>query len=166
MIAAPVVGNIFRDTLRYLNIRPKYEPEILEKIASEEVIVPNILNMPAGEATELLRRREIQFRLIGKGSYVFDQIPKPGAKINRNTKILIYFDPEEQYNPQGNNKLILPNFQGCSLRKVDEILSEMGLKLEARGTGIAVSQNPSPGIIVEPGSLIRIIFQPHEDKLP
>jgi stage V sporulation protein D (sporulation-specific penicillin-binding protein) len=166
VIAAPVVGNIFRDALRYLNVRPKYEPEILEKITSQEVVVPNILNMPIGEATQLLAKKEIQYRFIGKGSYVFDQIPKPGAKINRNTKVLIYFDPEEHYNLKNSNKSMLPNFQGCSLRKVDEILSEMGLKLEAKGTGIAVSQNPPAGTVVGPGSTVSIIFRPNEDNSP
>jgi stage V sporulation protein D (sporulation-specific penicillin-binding protein) len=166
VIAAPVVGNIFRDALRYLNVRPKYEPEVLEKITSEEIIVPNILNMPIGEATQLLKKKAIQFRFIGQGSYVFDQIPKPGARINRNTKVLIYFDPEEHYSFKNSNKLMLPNFQGCSLRKVDEILSEMSLKLEAKGTGIAVSQNPPPGTVVEPGSAVQIIFKPNEDNPP
>jgi stage V sporulation protein D (sporulation-specific penicillin-binding protein) len=166
VIAAPVVGNIFRDALRYLNVRPRYEPEILEKITSEEIIVPNILNMPIGEATLLLKKKGIQFRFIGQGSYVFDQIPKPGARINRNTKILIYFDPEEHYNFKNSNKQMLPNFQGCSLRKVDEILSEIGLKLEAKGTGMAVSQNPPPGTVVGPGSTVQIIFRPSEDNPP
>jgi len=166
VIAAPVVGNIFRDTLRYLNVQPKYEPETLEKITNEEIVVPNILNMPIGEATGLLKRKEIQFRFIGQGSYVFDQLPKPGARINRNTKILIYFDPEEHYNLKISNKLVLPNFQGCSLRKVDEILNEMGLKLEAKGTGMAVSQIPPAGTVVEPGRSIQIIFKPGEDNLP
>jgi stage V sporulation protein D (sporulation-specific penicillin-binding protein) len=166
VIAAPVVGNIFRDALRYLNVRPKYEPEVLEKITSAEVIVPNILNMPIGEAVKLLKKKEIQYRFIGQGSYVFDQIPKPGAKINRNTKILIYFDPEEHYNFKGSNKLVLPNFQGCSLRKVDEILNEMGLRLESKGTGIAVFQNPPPSTVVEPGSTVHIIFRPNEDNTP
>ncbi len=167
VIAAPVVGNIFRDALRYLNVSPKYEPEILEKITSDEVMVPNILNMPVGEAVALLQKKEIQYRFIGKGSYVFDQIPKPGARINRNTKILIYFEPEEQYNFNGSNrsnKLVqpLPNFQGCSLRKANEILNEMGLKLEAKGSGIAISQNPPPGTVVESGRIVQIIFQPNE----
>lgn len=166
VIAAPVVGNIFRDALRYLNVRPHYEPEIMEKITNEEIVVPNILNIPIREATQLLEKKEIQFRFIGQGSYVYDQIPKPGARINRNTKILIYFDPEEHYNFKNSNKQMLPNFQGCSLRKVDEILSEMDLKLEAKGTGIAVSQNPPPGTVVGPGSTVQIIFKPSEDNLP
>ncbi len=163
VIAAPVVGNIFRDGLRYLNVRPKYEPAVLEKITSEEIIVPNILNMPIGEATQLLKKKEIQYRFIGQGSYVFDQIPKPGARINRNTKILIYFDPEEHYDFEASNKMVLPNFQGCSLRKAAEIVSEMGLKLEAKGAGMAVSQNPPPGSIVGPGRTIQIIFASSEN---
>ncbi|MCL6589428.1 MAG: PASTA domain-containing protein [Firmicutes bacterium] len=165
VIAAPVVGNIFRDTLRYLNIRPKYQPEVLEKIASNEIIVPNILNMPIAEALKILKQKRINYRLIGQGSYVFDQIPKPGAKIDRNTKVLVYFDPEEQYSQWG-NEILLPDFHGYSLRKVDELTTRLGLKLDAKGIGTAAVQNPAPGSVVAPGSTIHIIFKPGEEQLP
>ena len=166
VIAAPVLGNIFRDTLRYLNVQPRFEPEQLEKLSSDEILVPNILNMPIAEAEQLLRSRQIDYRLMGRGSYVFDQVPKPGARIKKDSKILIYFDPEEHYNYNNSGKVVLPNFQGYTLRKVDQILTEMGLVLEARGMGVAVAQNPAPGTAVEYGSTVRIDFKPVKDNLP
>ncbi|HEX3044049.1 MAG TPA: penicillin-binding transpeptidase domain-containing protein [Bacillota bacterium] len=165
VIAAPVVGNIFRDTLRYLNIRPKYQPEVLEKIASTEIMVPNILYMSTSDAIKILKQKQLNYRLIGQGSYVFDQIPKPGAKINRDTKILIYFDPEEQYNRRG-NEIVLPDFHGYSLRKVDELMTRLGLKLDSKGTGVAAGQTPPPGSVVAPGSTVYISFQPGEEQSP
>jgi stage V sporulation protein D (sporulation-specific penicillin-binding protein) len=162
VIAAPVVGNIFRDSLRYLGVKPKFEPEVLEKISSEEVIVPNLLYQPLEEAIKLLKKDQINYRLMGQGDFVFDQMPRPGVKINRNSKILLYFDPEEKYLLQG-EKALVPNFSGFSLRKVDQIVKEIGLKLEAAGTGMAVSQDPPPGTMVEYGSRIQVFFKPNPE---
>ena len=164
VIAAPVVGNIFRDTLRYLGVKPKYEPEVLEKISKDEVIVPNVLNMPTEEAIAVLKSKQIEYRLVGKGSYIFDQVPKSGVKINRNTKVLLYFDPEEQYGGSHGSMIILPDFTGLSLRKADQLLTDMGLKLEAKGDGVAVAQEPSPGSTVDYGSKVKVIFKPSINK--
>ncbi|MGE5583683.1 MAG: penicillin-binding transpeptidase domain-containing protein [Bacillota bacterium] len=167
VIAAPVVGNIFRDALRYLGVKPRYEPATLEKISSEEVIVPNVLNMPIAEALAVLHNKQLEYRFIGKGSYVFDQVPKPGARINKATKVLLYFDPEEHYQfKEDRTRVVLPNFQGLSLRKVDQLLTDMGLKLEAKGTGVAVEQQPPPGTILEHGSIVKVLFKPKLDNIP
>lgn len=164
VIAAPVVGSIFRDSLRYLGVKPVFEPQIIEKLNKEEVIVPNLLNRPIAEALALLQKSKINYRLIGRGSFVYDQVPKPGVKINRQTKVLIYFDPEEKYQ-SGKIKLILPNLKGLSVSKAEQLLSELGLNLEAQGNGIAVEQHPSSGTVVESGSKIKVLFKP-ESKTP
>jgi stage V sporulation protein D (sporulation-specific penicillin-binding protein) len=167
VIAAPVVGNIFKDALRYLGVKPRYEPEVTEKISSEEVVVPNIQNMPIADALAILKKKQIAYRFIGNGSYVFDQVPKSGATINRNSKVIIYFDPEEQYQfKELSSRIVLPNFQGLSLRKANQILTDMGLKLEAKGTGVAIQQEPPPGTVLEHGSTVKVTFTPKVDNLP
>jgi stage V sporulation protein D (sporulation-specific penicillin-binding protein) len=167
VIAAPVVGSIFKDGLRYLGVKPNYEPEVMAKITSEEVIVPNIRNMPIDQALAILRSKQIGYRLIGNGSYVFDQVPKSGVTIKKNSKVIIYFYPEEQYQSKGmHSRVVLPNFQGLSLRKVNQLLTEMGLQLEAKGTGVAVGQEPPPGTILERGTIVNVTFTPKLDNLP
>lgn len=161
VIAAPVVGSIFRDSLRYLGVKPIFEPQDIEKLNEEEVVVPNLLNRPVAEALALLQKSRVNYRLIGRGSYVYDQVPKPGVKINHHTKVLIYFDPEEKYQ-SGGIKLILPNLQGLTDLKVKQLLSELGLKLVAEGSGIAVGQEPSAGTVVESGSSIKVQFKPEK----
>lgn len=164
VIAAPVVGSIFRDSLRYLGVKPVFEPEVQERLNEEEVTVPNLLNRPIAEALALLQKSKVNYRLIGRGSFVYDQVPKPGVKINRQTKVLIYFDPEEKYQ-SGKIKLILPNLRGLTTSKAKQLLSELGLILEIKGTGIAVEQLPVAGTVVETGSTIKVLFKP-ETKTP
>jgi len=167
VIAAPVIGNIFKDALRYLGVKPRYEAEVAEKLSSEEVIVPNVRNLPITEAEGILQKKQISYRLLGKGSYVFDQMPKAGARINRNSKVILYFDPKEQYQYKTRgSQLVLPNFQGLSIRKVNELLIDMGLKLEAKGTGIAAGQEPPPGTVLAHGASVKVFFTPKTDDLP
>ncbi len=163
VIAAPVVGSIFRDSLRYLGVKPVYEPQVLEKLNEAEVIVPNLLNRPIAEALAILHKSKVNYRLIGRGSYVYDQVPKPGVKINRQTRVLIYFDPEEKYQT-GKVKLILPNLQGLSITKAEQLLSELGLNLEVEGSGIASAQQPAAGTVVESGSIVKVQFKPEQKK--
>ena len=163
VIAAPVVGGIFRDSLRYLGVKPVFEPQNLDKLNAEEVIVPNLLNRPIAEALAILQKNRVNYRLIGKGSYVYDQVPKPGIKIKRQAKVLIYFDPEEKYQ-SGKVKLLLPNLQGLSVAKVEQMLSELGLNLKALGNGAATEQQPPAGTVVESGSTINVLFKPGSQK--
>ncbi len=168
VIAAPIVGSIFKDALRYLGVKPRFEPEVTAKMTGEEVIVPNIQNLSTEEAIALLHKSQLGYRMIGSGGYVFDQVPKPGVVLSRNSKVILYFTPEAeyQYKEKNNTQLVLPNFRGLSLRKVNEILSEMDLKLTAKGTGIAVEQRPAPGTVIERGSIINVTFVPKPDVLP
>jgi stage V sporulation protein D (sporulation-specific penicillin-binding protein) len=159
VIAAPVVGGIFRDSLRYLGVKPVFEPQTLDKLNAEEVIVPNLLNRPIAEALAILHKNRVSYRLIGKGSFVYDQVPKPGIKIKRQSKVLIYFDPEEKYQ-SGKVKLLLPNLHGLSVAKVEQMLNELGLNLKALGNGIATEQHPPAGTVVESGSVINVLFKP------
>lgn len=163
VIAAPVVGGIFRDSLRYLGVKPVFEPQTLEKFNAEEVVVPNLLNRPIAEALAILQKNRVNYRLIGKGSFVYDQVPKPGVKIKRQTKVLIYFDPEEKYQ-SGKVKLLLPNLQGLSEVKVEQMLNELGLNLKASGSGVAVEQQPPAGTVVESGSTINVLFKAESQK--
>jgi stage V sporulation protein D (sporulation-specific penicillin-binding protein) len=155
VIAAPVVGNIFRDSLRYLGVKPQYSPETLEKMAAESVTVPDVLNRKAAEALKLLKQNQIPYRTIGEGDLVYDQVPKAGTTIARGVKVILYLDPEAKY--QSNvTKVAVPELRGLNLLKVEQILAELGLKSQTAGAGRVVSQSPAAGTIVDYGSVIQV----------
>lgn len=157
VIAAPVVGNIFRDTLRYLGVRPQYDSEMLEELEQDKVLVPNILNLPVSEAAKTLRRAGLDYRLIGEGQVVYEQVPKSGVSIPKGTKIIIYLDANAKYT-KGNTKILLPDLHGLSIEKCQQILGELGLKLEASGNGYLVNQTPAAGKMVDFGSTVKANF--------
>lgn len=54
--------------------------------------------------------------------------------------------------------LQMPNLKGTSVRDAWTLCSQLGLKLEAHGTGQAREQHPSPGAIVDAGETVRVVF--------
>jgi len=163
VIAAPVVGNIFRDSLRYLGVRPEYDAAALEKLNEAAVTVPNISGLSIEKATRTLKGIGLDFRIIGAGNLVYDQTPKSGAKVGRGVKVILYLNPAAKYNRE-NTKVLLPDLRGLSLAKSSQILGELGIGLEARGTGVLVNQSPPAGVMVELGSTVKATFKNVADE--
>ena len=158
VIAAPVVGNIFRDVLRYLGVKPHYDETVLTKQAETEVVVPELLKKPLSEALAILRQEELGYRLLGKGELVYNQIPRAGTKISKGTKILLYLDPLEKEKFQ-DGKVIIPDLQGLTLVKVKQVLNNFGLQVVAQGDGVVVSQSVVAGMAVARGTVVKVILE-------
>ncbi|HYH03802.1 MAG TPA: PASTA domain-containing protein, partial [Bacillota bacterium] len=94
---------------------------------------------------------------------VYDQVPKAGATVNRGAKIIMYLDPEAKYF-SNSTKVVVPELKGLTNDKGEQILTELGLKLQAEGVGTIIRQIPAPGTIVDYGSAIRVEMKPLEQK--
>lgn len=55
-------------------------------------------------------------------------------------------------------KVTLPDFRGMSKRKVLNRCMELGIRLQSKGSGVAVFQSPLPGTKVAPGSSVSVTF--------
>ena len=53
---------------------------------------------------------------------------------------------------------VMPDLRGQSVRDAARMCAQLGLRLEARGEGRAVRQNPEPGAEIDPGQIIRVDF--------
>jgi cell division protein FtsI (penicillin-binding protein 3) len=53
---------------------------------------------------------------------------------------------------------LMPDLRGQSVRDVLRMCQQLGLRLEARGEGRALRQNPAPGSEVDPGLVVRVDF--------
>jgi stage V sporulation protein D (sporulation-specific penicillin-binding protein) len=159
VIAAPVVGNIFRDALRYLGVKPQYGPEAMAKMAADSVTVPQVLNLSVGAGLKLLKKLQIQYQLVGTGELIYDQVPKAGTAINRGTKVVLYLDPESKFS-SNTTKVVIPELKGLTNLKGEQILNELGLKLQTDDSGVIISQTPAAGTIVDYGSTVRVELKP------
>ncbi|RAL26058.1 stage V sporulation protein D [Thermoflavimicrobium daqui] len=90
VVAAPIVGKVLHDSLRYLEI-PKRKSQIPPEdtpLTTPIVEVPNLI----GQETDKIRTSLYSFQLeySGDGEKVIDQVPKPGERVKKGSTIRIY----------------------------------------------------------------------------
>ncbi|MDO8461831.1 MAG: penicillin-binding protein [Deltaproteobacteria bacterium] len=54
----------------------------------------------------------------------------------------------------------MPDLRGLSMRQAISLLEGRGMKIELRGTGVAVGQSLAPGTAIKEGALCQVFFQP------
>lgn len=54
---------------------------------------------------------------------------------------------------------VMPDLKGCTIRQVLDLLNRTGLKYRMEGSGLAVTQEPSPGTAITPGATCSVKFQ-------
>ncbi|MBA4542544.1 MULTISPECIES: stage V sporulation protein D [Thermoactinomyces] len=90
VVAAPIVGNILEDSLRYLKIpkRTKQIPLEQTPLTTPIVSVPNLI----GQDIDRIRNSLFSFPLqvVGTGEKVINQMPKPGVRVKKGSTIKIY----------------------------------------------------------------------------
>lgn len=89
-MAAPIGSQIFGEVLPYLEVKKDNETEEIK----EEVIVPNIEGMTVQEAESALKDVGLEINLSNeevdkKETKVQEQLPKPGIKVYKGTKISV-----------------------------------------------------------------------------
>ena len=52
----------------------------------------------------------------------------------------------------------MPDLRGQSVRDALRMCAQLGLKLEARGDGLATQQSPAAGIEVDAGQTVQVDF--------
>jgi stage V sporulation protein D (sporulation-specific penicillin-binding protein) len=90
VVAAPIVGDILDESLRYLKV-PKRKNQIPPEdtpLTVPKMSVPDLI----GEDIDKIRASLYSFPLEvrGQGDKVIDQIPKPGERVKKGTAIRIY----------------------------------------------------------------------------
>ncbi len=92
---------------------------------------------------------------VGSEDYIPDavqplQSPKNGLKEEAQESITVQV--------KSGPDIIIPNFRGLGKRTVLARCMELGIRLQAKGAGLAVFQSPSPGTKVSAGTACDVIF--------
>lgn len=85
IVAAPLVGQIFRSTFAYYGVEPTLDPEDIPT----DVTMPDIDGLSATAACAEMRKAGLTYEVAGEGSKVVYQFPAAGAEIDTNT--IVYF---------------------------------------------------------------------------
>ena len=154
-MAAPVVGNMLADILPYLGVVPHYtEEEILEL----NITVPKLEGMYVEDVTATLDRLQLDYRFVGDGGTVTDQIPSPFAVVSPGTSVVVYMGESRP----DNEAVKVPELTGKSYNEAKRILEAAGLFIRSVGVsagagGATVSvQSMAAGSDVEYGAVVEV----------
>ncbi|WP_129596447.1 stage V sporulation protein D [Anaerophilus nitritogenes] len=93
--AAPAAHDILKDTLRYLDVEPRFSEAEAKEYKKNQVVVPELRNMTLTAATKVLGEHNLQYEtepyeVDQPDTIIIDQFPKPGAHIQEQSMIILY----------------------------------------------------------------------------
>ncbi|WDV44183.1 stage V sporulation protein D [Clostridiaceae bacterium M8S5] len=98
-IAAPVAGAVVEDTLKYLNLKPRYTEEELNSIEKNNLKVPDVRNKTITEAGKMLSSMGLKYNTdivdVKKGDIVIDQYPLPGTTVKKGHLMELYINGKQ-----------------------------------------------------------------------
>lgn len=90
VVAAPIVGNMIDDSLRYMGVKKRKDQIMPEDtpLTTPIIEVPNLI----GQDIDKIKTSLFHFSLdvYGDGDQVIDQIPQPGQRVKKGSHIQIY----------------------------------------------------------------------------
>jgi len=136
-VAAPVFREIAEQILPDLNVTPDTETK-LPPAQTAQTTRPSPQQLKEEQATAEQREATLP-RVVAAQSFngrrnevVFAVATKRGA--------------------------VMPDLRGQSVRDVARMCAQLGLRLEARGEGLATQQNPAAGAEIDTGQMVRVEF--------
>jgi stage V sporulation protein D (sporulation-specific penicillin-binding protein) len=126
------------------------------------VEVPELKGLTIDEAGAMLDTKGLLMKLVGKEGIIKDQVPKAGVQVPLQTSIIVYL--EDLWAGEIADRVYLPDLKGMTIREASDTLSSYGLKVNIKGDGFCVTQDPPAGSKVKPGSIISLRFKPNDDE--
>lgn len=136
-VAAPVFKEIVLQSLRHLGVGPSNAVKSYAAGHGKDrfVTAPDMTELAVSQARQELRARSLNFEVIGSGTSVLQQIPRPGTNMSHSQRI--YLITEER------SKLKVPQLTNLPLRDALEICSLLEMRCIVEGEGFVVSQSLS-----------------------
>ena len=154
VMAAPVVRDIFSDTLQYLGVQPDYTDVDMSTVNVE---MPDVSSMDEKTAAETLAAKSLVYVVVGNGENVTGQIPAAGSMLPGNSKVILYMGED-----MPTDKVTIPNLMGMSPAQANAAIVNSGLYLQCKGStsgGARVtSQSLVAGAQVARGTLITVEY--------
>ncbi|SHM06598.1 stage V sporulation protein D (sporulation-specific penicillin-binding protein) [Caldanaerovirga acetigignens] len=151
-IAAPIFQKVMADILKYKGVKP----QLSENKQKEVVKVPDVRNLYVEDAKQILIKHKLSVRIEGQGLVVYEQVPAPDSEIPAGSTVILKVSEAKT----DKNPATVPDLTGRTMREASEILDAVGLKIDIKGSGFAVRQNPPPGAEVEIGTVVQVFFEP------
>ena len=155
IIAGPVVGDIIKESLQYLNVEPEYTEKEKEEYY-RKVPVPDVRNKNIIEAGKILTDLGFKYNTEGTEitgeSIVIDQFPLPGVDVSPGSIIDLYLNSMRD----DSNIKIMPDLMGKKKEEIIDILDSINLEYNINGNGIVTKQSPKSGTELEENTTIEV----------
>jgi cell division protein FtsI (penicillin-binding protein 3) len=137
-VAAPVFREIAEQILPDLNVTPDTE---VKSPPAQIAQVSNPSSRQAVEAETSIEQREATLpKVVAAQSFS-----------GRRSEVV--------FTVATKNGALMPDLRGQSVRDVARMCAQLGLRLEARGEGLATQQNPAAGVEIDSGQIVRVEFR-------
>ena len=157
-IAAPVVARIMEEVLPYIGVTPVYSDEENDR---RELTVPGVIGLTEEQAADALGQAGFEYRVVGDGDTVTDQVPASGVRIPASGRVILYMGeskPAEQ--------IEVPDLTGLTPDECRDTLEQYGLYLkqtgvassQVTGSTTASRQSPAAGTKVSIGAVVTVEF--------
>lgn len=155
-VAAPYVGQILEDTLKYMKVEPQLTEEEQKEQKEEEkkvAQVESVMGMGREDAVAALEKQGYKVTVNGEG-VVSSQMPAPGTNLQQGETVVITLTPAT---PTPIVMTEVPALVGKTKQECEQLLEEAGLTAYFHGTGKKVTwQNKKAGTEVQQGTEIRL----------
>ena len=152
VMAAPVVRDIFADTLLYLGVQPDYTDVDMRTV---NVQMPEVRDLSEEEAASLLAEQSLTYQTVGNGGTVTGQIPMAGDLLPGNSKVILYMGEELP-----TDRVTVPNLKNMTQSKAEAVMENSGLYLQTKGSSkyysVVTDQEPAAGTEVPRGTMITV----------
>ncbi|HZK39089.1 MAG TPA: penicillin-binding transpeptidase domain-containing protein [Clostridia bacterium] len=156
-IAAPIAREVVDNTLKYLNVEPKYSQSELMLLNTK---APKLIGKSLADAKEAAESEGLAFKVIGSGDKVTAQNPAFNQGLPKNGIVILYTDKDYQM-----TKTTVPDFSNKSVDDVYAMAITAGLNIKVTGNIsspselVSYKQNIEKDTRVICGSEVIVSFQ-------
>lgn len=158
---APMTKKLIEGILKYKNMEPTQGTENAKRLSAQETVkVGDYTGSVIYDVVGDLDGKGLQYKVIGTGNTVTNQVPKADTTVDVGSEILLYVTKsEEDLGTTG-----VPDVVGKSYSQAEKELQQSGFTVAFEGDreGIVVSQNPKYGVSVEDGSEVVLTMGEQE----
>lgn len=159
LIAAPVVGGILDDSLRYLAVAPQLTPE---EMAERDIFVPSVVGEEVEGAKKVITGSNLKYKIEGGGETVIEQLPRAGAGLGAGSVVVLYTEADME-----KKTISVPDVIRLSAVESNRAITNAGLNFKVFGTGSGISggsvyaarQDPPAGTQIPIGSVVYVEFR-------
>ena len=150
--AAPYAREILERSLVYMGIAPD-----TDEPPAEQREVPDVTGLNVDEARKRLSDAGFDSVLDGGGNRVTGQLPAAGAEMNAGALVMLYVNAASD--TRDDSPVTVPDVRGMPVLEANRLLTALGLRLAAEGSGLAVAQSPAAGTQVNPTTTVKARFE-------